>query len=228
MKKNLVVCPAGDNSLHPNWINGNPEFDLALLYYGNNDEILENYKNNSKILIKKKSEKWHLIKFFIENNLEFIDNYDYIWFPDDDLDIKCEDINKLFDTHKKYNLKLSQPSVSGFVSYDIERKVNNSILRYTNFVEILCPLMSKECLNTLMDTFTINESGWGMDYLWVKKLGNPIDKIAIIDEVTVEHTKPVGGDYSGRFSRSPMDEFIELMSVNGLNANQMIYFQISK
>ena len=99
---------------------------------------------------KKKLEKWHLMSHFIKNNLDLIKKYETIWFPDDDLDTNCDDINKLFEIHKKYNLLLSQPSVDGYVSYDIERKVENSILRFTNFVEIFCPMMSLPCLMFLL------------------------------------------------------------------------------
>ena len=35
---NLVLSPAGDNSLHSEWIQGKPNFDLVLLYYGDNLE----------------------------------------------------------------------------------------------------------------------------------------------------------------------------------------------
>ena len=227
MKKNLIIAPAGDNSLHKKWISDNQSFDLVLLYYSNSDEKFEEYKKDCMIIEKKKLEKWHLMSHFIKNNLDLIKKYETIWFPDDDLDTNCDDINKLFEIHKKYNLLLSQPSVDGYVSYDIERKVENSILRFTNFVEIFCPMMSLPCLMLLLNTLGINESGWGMDYLWPKLLGYPKDKIAIIDLVTVKHTNPIGETYEGRFSKEPMQELQELFFKYNLTFNQQTYSGIS-
>lgn len=227
LKKNLIIAPAGDKSLHKHWISDHQEFDLVLLYYGNSDEKVEEYKKDCLIIEKKKLEKWHLMSYFVKNNLDFVRNYETIWFPDDDMMSNCEDINKLFSLHKKHNLLLSQPSVKGYVSYDIEKKIEGSVLRFTNFVEIFCPMMSLDCLMWLLESFGINESGWGMDYLWPKLLGYPKNKIAIIDMITVEHTNPIGETYKGRFKKEPMKELTELFAEHKLTFNQQTYSQIN-
>ena len=41
MKKNIVIVPCGDNSLHLNWLSENQNFDLGFIYYGNSDEKFE-------------------------------------------------------------------------------------------------------------------------------------------------------------------------------------------
>jgi len=40
---NLIIAPAGDKSLHKEWLKGNPEFDLVLLYYGDNKDVAKSY-----------------------------------------------------------------------------------------------------------------------------------------------------------------------------------------
>lgn len=227
MKKNLVIVPVGDNSLHLEWIKENSNFDIIVLYYGDSENIFLKYKKNVKKCVKIKGQKWHLLTEYILKNLNEIEKYEYFWFPDDDLLTHSNDINKIFDICKKYDLWLCQPSLDGHVSYEIEKKVHDSILRFTNFVEIICPMMSLETLHKLIFYFNINESGWGLDYLWPKLLGYPTDKISIIDDVTVTHTKPVGSDYSKRFKKEPIEELKEVFQKYNLSFNQQIYSKVS-
>jgi hypothetical protein len=227
MSKNLVIAPVGDNSLHQNWLHENQNFDLILIYYGDSDLIFEKYEKDSILTLRDKGPAGKLYYRSILNNLELIKKYDFIWLPDDDLDTNYIEINKLFETHKKYSLSLSQPSIYGHVSYDIERQNKSTILRFTNFVEVLCPLMNLETLMMLYPTYNLNESSWGLDYLWPKILNYPNDKIAIIDLAFVVHTRAVGETYS-RFTKTPMEELQELFLEHNLNWHQITYSSIEK
>lgn len=189
---NLVIAPAGDKSLYKEWLTDKPNFELVLLYYGDNMEVAKSYTKDTPHVYTSKGFKWWLIKSFIEDNLEWISKFEYIWFPDDDVRINTEDINKLFETAKKYNLYLCQPSQLGYVSHQITLPQENSLLRYTNFVEVLAPLMNLETVLKLKKTFDANYSSWGLDGVWSYLLGDPKDKIAIIDTIRMFHTKPVG------------------------------------
>lgn len=227
MKKNLVIVPAGDDSLHLEWIKDTTNFDIIILYYGNSENVFLNYEKNVKKCVKMKGQKWQLLTDYILKNLGEIETYDYFWFPDDDLLTNTNDINKIFDICKNYDLWLCQPSLDGHVSYEIEKKVSGNLLRFTNFVEIICPMMSLNTLMKLVFYFNINESGWGLDYLWPKILDYPTNKISIIDDVTVTHTKAVGSDYSKRFKKEPMQELNEVFQKYNLSFNQQIYSKIS-
>jgi hypothetical protein len=105
----------------------------------------------------------------------------------------------------------SQPSMVGFISHSITKKRILSFIRYTNFVEVLAPLMSLNCLIKLKDTFNLNESSWGLDILWPLLLKYPKNKIAIIDKIFMRHTKPVGGDYS-RFKDHPSEDLRNIIA----------------
>jgi hypothetical protein len=76
-------------------------------------------------------------------------DYDFVWFPDDDLEVSVADINLMFATCADRNLCLAQPSlkddprypVSVYVTHDrLVQKKNDARfpppLRYTNFVEL--------------------------------------------------------------------------------------------
>lgn len=207
--KYLVISAVGNESLHTEWIAGSPEFDLCLLYYGDDDVIADRYATHTPNFHRAKGMKYHLLQSFIDNNLDFITRYKYIWLPDNDVSIHTDDINRLFHVADETGLLLCQPAMTGYISHPVTQPTS-AFLRYTNFVEVLAPLMSLDTLLTLKNTFRINYSGWGYDYLWPYLLGYPKDKIAIIDALQMRHTKPVGTDYS-RFPKHPKKEMKELI-----------------
>jgi hypothetical protein len=189
---NLVISPAGDKSFHKEWLKGKPNFELVLLYYGQDMEIAKTYLQDTPNVYASKGFKWWLIKSFIEDNLDWVSQFEYIWFPDDDIEIDTESINTLFEISKKYSLWLCQPSLLGYASHKITLPQQNSLLRYTNFVEVMAPMMSLDTVLKLKETFDVNYSSWGLDGIWPYLLGQPKDKVAIIDTIIMHHTKPPG------------------------------------
>lgn len=222
--KNLIISAVGDESLHREWIAGNKQFDLALIYYGNDENIAKAYALESKWYSQAKGMKYHLIAQFLENHPSIFNDYDYIWFPDNDVSISTDNINQLFNIAKKEELQLCQPAMTGYLSHPITKPSPRLLLRYTNFIEVLAPLMSVESLVILKESFRLNYSGWGLDYLWSYLLGSPKKKIAIIDAITMKHTKPVGNDYS-RFPVHPKKELKALLKQYGgeIKEKQVIY-----
>ncbi|MCA6438296.1 MAG: hypothetical protein IM598_06745 [Chitinophagaceae bacterium] len=208
--KYLIISAVGDDSLHSEWIAGNPEFDLCLIYYGNNETIATSYSKQSTFFHHAQGMKYRLIHEWVKNNFDLVQTYTYIWLPDNDVSIATDHINKLFKTAEEYNLMLSQPAMTGYISHRVTQPQPGSFLRYTNFVEVLAPLMHINTLLKLTDTFLINYSGWGYDYLWPLILGYPENKIAIIDAIIMCHTKPIGTDYS-RFPKHPKKEMKEII-----------------
>jgi hypothetical protein len=222
MTKNLIISPTGENSLVKEWIKETPNFDLVLLCYDNDEEKASIFKQYTPYVFVGKGEKFHLIKSFIESNLNFISEYNYVWLPDDDVSISTFDINKLFKTANEYNLALCQPSMKGYISHNITLPVEGNILRYTNFVEVLAPLFNLETLLKVYQTFDLNYSGWGYDYLWPYLLNYPQDKIAIIDNIIMTHVRPVGNNYS-RFPVDPGIEMKYILQKYNINPNNTIY-----
>jgi hypothetical protein len=225
--KNLIISPTGQNSYVKEWVKGNINFDLVLLCYENDEKICEDFIKYTPLVYMGKGEKYHLIKSFIINNIDFVSSYDYVWLPDDDVSISTDDINKLFKTAKNFDLWLCQPSMTGYVSHEITKPVKNNILRYTNFVEVLAPLFHVDTLMKVYETFDLNYSSWGYDYLWPFLLNYPKDKIAIIDDITMEHTKPVGHNYS-RFLVPPWQEMNELLTKYNIKKQETTYSTIWK
>jgi hypothetical protein len=191
MNKNLVIVRAGDSSLHPTWKSSNQNFDIAVSYYGkDSNKFAEDFKINFV------GTKFHGIYDSIISNQISIENYNYIWLPDDDISTTGENINKMFDIMQEFNLILAQPALynNDYYSHITTLKIDAFRLRYTNFVEIMAPCLSKEFFKHILPTMMENRSGWGLDFLW-PVLAGPM-KTGIIDSTPVWHTRPVGRDYS--------------------------------
>jgi hypothetical protein len=226
----LVIAPCGnDDTFIKNWVKGKPEFDLLLLYYGDNLEIAKTYLKLTPNVYYAKGEKYHLIKSIFTSHKELLEKYEYFWLPDDDILLETEQINKLFRLSNQYSLQICQPSVVGHISHNITKPIENVVLRYTNFVEVMAPLFNRETFIKLSETFNYNQSAWGYDYLWPHLLGYPKDKIAIIDDIVMEHTKPVGSEYSKeRFPIEPWDELVYILSKYSIKKEEIEYSRITK
>ena len=210
--KNLILATVGDNSYHKEWINGNNNFDLILIYYGDNNDIFLDYRKDAMLCINQKGQKYPMIKNFIIDNTELLSKYDHIWLPDDDLLISTNAINSFFNIAKQHGIILCQPAlINNQVAHPITKINDGTLFRYTNFVEVMAPLFTYESLMMLCNDFDLSESGWGLDVTWAYRLNYPHDKIAIIDATPMQHMRPIGNDYS-RFKKSPHTELVELLA----------------
>ena len=96
MKKNLVLCAAGDQSLHKLWLQGeNKHFDLMLIYLG---VKTDRYRNDARYylqasgMFKLENIAWALDKFY-----DIVVGYDAVFLPDDDIFMTSSDIHRLFE-----------------------------------------------------------------------------------------------------------------------------------
>jgi hypothetical protein len=191
-RRNLVVVRAGDNSLHPHWLKGESSrnWDMVVSYFGDDPDL---YKAEDLFRIDGKGPKWQGLHELFANHQEFRKDYDYILLPDDDLMMSKEDINRLFDICKAHGLEVGHPALTwnSYYSHLITLRKAGMRLRYTNFVELMAVCLSNAMFDKTWGYFAKTLSGWGLDQAWAK-LAGPM-KMALIDEVAVRHTRPVGG-----------------------------------
>lgn len=217
--KNLIIAAVGDNSCHREWLAKRANFDLALIYYGSDSKKSIDYSLDSTFFLEKKGQKYHLIFYFLQQyKKEIEDKYNYVWLPDDDISIEGEKINLLFYLAFEYKLEICQPAMKGFSSHSFTRPRYFSKLRFTNFVEVIAPVMEFQTFLKLSETFCLNESAWGYEFLWSNKINSKKDKIAIVDSIVMTHTKPIGVDYS-RFQLHPRKELEILNEAYSLRLN---------
>jgi hypothetical protein len=185
-KKNLVISPVGDKSYHKSWLNGRQRhFDIMLIYFGMEDNRY--IEDADYYLCIRDLFKYETIKAAIDKYPDVIRSYESIWLPDDDIITVSKSINKLFAIFHYYKLSLAQPALKGKVSHKITREDLGCALRYTNFVELCCPLFKTELLFEILPMLTLNRSGWGIDYLWSKHCKDNNKQMAIVDRPVVYH-----------------------------------------
>jgi len=194
-RRNLVLLRAGDTSIHPGWLNApgsERNWDLIVNYFGDDPDI---FRGGDWLRIDSKGPKMPGLYEFIRSHEQLVRQYDYVWLPDDDLRCTCQDINRFFDVCREQRLKLAQPSLT-HDSYFVHAITLNSPLfrlRFTTFVEAMAPCFSSDTLWRLLPVMNENLSSWGVDFVWAAMLAGDPSAIAIIDEVQVRHTRPVGG-----------------------------------
>lgn len=196
--KNIIVICAGDTSLHykKKWFAKSRKYVLCVIYYGDDNIIENDYKNSSDIFIKNKGPKWSLIRQFLIKWKKW-KTFNYIAFPDDDLDITVTKLNNLFKIGSKYKLNLYQPALIDngplYVKHNILKENKTCKLRYTDFVEIMIPIFSQYALKKSYKILTDRniKSAWGVDYIIPTKILHK-KNIAIIDSIPIKHTKPLG------------------------------------
>lgn len=193
----------GDTSTHREWI-GDPatrSYDVWLDYYGDGDSSrwagdpvrLTDGPNTTKFA--------RIVALLPE-----ITRYEAIWFPDDDIRVDPAGVDRLFATFHRLGMLLAQPSLAdgSYVSHEITRWNGSFEARFTNFVEAMCPLFSRAALETCAPSFPLVVSAFGLDMIWARMLGDPRDRVGMIDAAPVVHSRPIGG---GTWRRPPGLDF---------------------
>lgn len=149
-------------------------------------------------IIRDAGHKWQLaLKHLHPTALE---NYDYIFFWDDDIAAEGFDPRRFAEIMVCNGLAMAQPAIlssHGF-SHEITRqkpkpaprrtvsgKIHQIVGRQTNFVEIMAPVFSWQSWSNFYRYLdSDNCSGWGYDYINFGRKG-------IVDVMPVVHTRPV-------------------------------------
>lgn len=188
-RRNLVISAVGDESVHETWLSQEParSFDVALIYFG---DRIGRYANQAEHYEEQKGIKYRLIYEFFTKHHNIASQYDLIWCPDDDIACDTKSINRFFGLMNKYNLQIAQPSIrEGECDFQALHQHKDYLLRYTRYVEIMCPAFTREAIQRVRPTFVENTSAWGIDWVWANFYGK--QQVGVIDAVGVHHTRPV-------------------------------------
>jgi hypothetical protein len=188
LRRNLVVVRAGPRSLHPKWVSGGvPNFDLVAAAY---DEAAPVAEGERRISIPgNKVAGFHRL---FQENPHLLD-YDRIALIDDDILADVQTINRCFDLGEEHDLQIWQPSLSpeSYYTYAITLRKTGYLFRITDFVEMMCPFLTASALRKALPLL---ESGFetGIDVVWSRHPQFSSLPLAIVDAVSVTHTRPVG------------------------------------
>lgn len=207
-RRNLVISTVGDNSKHATWLTGNEprNFDLFLVYFG--DKADYNF-SGAEHTHRRKGFKFPLLDQVLTEYAPTVAGYERLWLPDDDIAADVATVNRMFDLFKQHRLQLAQPAISaGEVSYESLRQAPRTVLRYSPYVEVMCPMFTREALYKAKSLFLETQSGWGIDWVWSKWFAK--GEVAILDACGVEHTgKLMRGDLYQKLKARGIDPYQE-------------------
>lgn len=223
-RRNLVVVRAGDASLHPQWLTSSDRtWDLVVIYAGS---YPERYLDQYDHLYLHNGSKWMAITDFLAARGEFVHQYEYVWFPDEDLLTTGRNIDDFFELCKTLRLNLAQPAFAPYSHHAWEITLQQPTLtaRITNFVEIAAPCFKVETLDVFAATFGENSSGYGYETLWTHIADtNGHLRRGIVDRTPVYRTRPIGWVAGG--IDDPIAEQDRLLSKHGLEPLSPGYYQ---
>jgi hypothetical protein len=219
-RRNLVICPVGDASYHPAWLNGAPRnFDLLLIYYGDTDGrfrqdadyYLQSGGTRSKLeRIAEGYEAWSAQ----------LAQYSSICLPDNDIYTTARSLNRLFDEFERFELDWGHPSIAWPCFSGVPLQWHNPLtrIRFVNGTEMLCPVFKRDLFLRLLPTFGTNRSAWGIDLLWAQMLQHSGARIAILDAVVFYHLNHRLRWRSGPVRKTESKDYYQEMRGSGVNS----------
>jgi hypothetical protein len=188
-RRYLVIVRAGQRSLHPTWRDPAcpAEFDLLVAAYE------QGGVRDGDDVIFVPGPKVRGYREVFRRCPALLDRYDFIALFDDDIAASVEDINRLFRIGEAFNLDLFQPGLSKYSYFSYAATLANEafFLRFTNAVEMMCPVFRAGYLKAALPLFELGFET-GIDLLWTRLGHTPWYRYAIVDDVVVSHTRPVG------------------------------------
>jgi hypothetical protein len=140
----LVLVCAGPNSLHDHWFQpeeiGNPRLTIGIIWYGKDDPEEKFIINERTKVVKKQGPKWVLVRYALNEIFpKWKEEFDYIWIPDDDLEIVHGSIFQLVDVMASFDLDLAQPCLTdknitslGYRSVVLKSQNTRAVFHRTN------------------------------------------------------------------------------------------------
>ncbi|MCM2291806.1 hypothetical protein NAC44_05630 [Allorhizobium sp. BGMRC 0089] len=220
---NLVIVRAGKNSLHESWIapsDTDRDFDLVVSYF--DEDAYNAHQEQDRVeAFFKVGGKWDGLYATLEWLGSRLDDYAYVWLPDDDIATDAKTINRLFALMRTHDMAVAQPSLTpdSYFTHFLFINCPRLQLRYTNYVEIMVPCLRLDLLKMVMPHFRETMSGFGLDYIWCRLPQSGIDRSGIFDSISVRHTRPVGKVLMSRISangKSAKDEEAALNALYGI------------
>ncbi len=201
----LVVLRIGSDHRVASWacqparIRG---WDLLLSPY---DAISDLSAFEPTLTLPYKGGKWDAIHRLFTDWPELLNAYDYIWIPDDDIEMPQDGPANLLAEADFHGLDLCQPALTADSHFSHLVTVRNRFtrLRYTNFVELMAPMMRPAILAQALPLMEGRWAAKGLDYIWQGFVEADSDRrVAIIDSVPAGHHRTHGIHLQGRIAHA--------------------------
>lgn len=160
-----------------------PDIHLVMSGYGDATDLGEHYF---------KGGKWAGIFDYFSKHAEILERFDTFWFPDDDIGTTPENAARFLKIVAEHGLELAQPALTPDSYYADAITLENKrfMLRWTNFVELMLPLMSARLFARVLPLFQGRHTGQGLDFFWHQMTDNPARSTGIVDATPMSHLRP--------------------------------------
>mmetsp|Transcript_526 Transcript_526/g.978 ORF Transcript_526/g.978 Transcript_526/m.978 type:complete len:298 (-) Transcript_526:236-1129(-) len=197
--RNLVFTSAGDHSiLLDNWVGWNRNYDLFVVYYGTDPDLLAQYRQHCRWVVQgqgSKAQNFH--KHLFQENRDIFNASDYIMSLDDDIVFSdgVDGINTMFETMRKYRLKQAMPALTknertygSLWAIEVFDPTPGLVLKYSSNVEHNSVVASREAWVKTMSIYDPVIVGFGMPHLSVCANGQDDEhSYAVIHKVRAEN-----------------------------------------
>lgn len=228
MTRSLVIARVGRTSLHRCWVDSDKprNWDLYLSPF---EEIGPQADLVCQIGEVISGPKWTGLVQLLTTWRGWRD-YDQIWLPDDDILASQDAITTMFDSGRALDLHLFAPSLheTSHYAHFVAMRNPSFFARRVGFIEIMVPCLRRTTLEELLPTLSLSTTGWGfgLDSAWPKILG--YERIGIIDEVSVVHTRRVGTFKDPELRRRVMQESNDILAKFGCEQRLVTFAGIGR
>ena len=146
-------------------------------------------KKASNVFALGKNTKFNALQFINQSIPGYLNHYQSIWVCDDDIIIDPAQACQLPDIIRNFGLSVLSPAHSpeGKLSHRIMvQQAGDHFLRFTNFVEMTCPMFTGPALLDFLHQYDGSLSGFGMDWWYGNVLRmNSAPSGAITDAISI-------------------------------------------
>lgn len=184
MRDYLVYTSAGHAANVKQWCSStNRNYDIWITNYTDTRSLNKEY---SDYYNERQGSKFQNLKAIFEEHRELLSNYKAIMAADDDIVISPDSLSALLKVLTDKDIWILQPAFSRFgkISHNITKRKLTSSLRYTNFVEVTCPIFRTDKLFDFLSVYNTELSTcYGIDWWFLRHLGiDQQDRFAISDK----------------------------------------------
>ncbi len=175
-------------------------WDLMELYFANNDiAAIESdpARSDADYIVFERDRnmrKFAIIKRILDA-LPNLFGYEAIMMLDDDvLPVGCT-IAEIFTLFMRTGCRIGQPALSegSYWSHEVVLRHARFRWRRTNFVEVMCPIMTAAAIRDYLPLFDETISAFGLDIYWSSEEWCRYGGVAVLDSTPMRHIRPVRG-----------------------------------
>jgi hypothetical protein len=196
LTKDLMIVRAGPRSLHPTWLDPGKARNWDLFICPCEEVPPPPPAGAAGLLVSQviAGTKWGGLKVLLQKWQGWRD-YRYVMLADEDLFATQDTWSRFFEKCAACHANLAQPAFAEDAPYRHWLAVRNTefTTRRVSCVEFAAPCFRADVLSELLATFDMSTNGWGLDFLWGRRLD--YKDLFVIDETPVISTRPFNVDH---------------------------------